>query len=317
MSPFDSRSDPSWCGAAHGPGLPCLETGTARARWGIIEVTTLQPNVVLPALTSLLGFAFCGVLLARFNRRPQPYYLVWTLGLLWYALATASEAIGGAAGWTPALYRLWYLTGAIGVAAYLGAGTVYLHRDPGFGSLTVVCVMGASVPALVTNHLDIGFGGLGAAILLTTILSSKPGWFPHAVTVALVIATALAALRLMNANIDPGQLPASPAQVVSGQAFDADTRALTPPFNISGALVLILGALMSALHFWRTRALPNRVSSNVLIAVGAFVPSLASGLTRFGVTSLFFLGELLGLACILAGFLLSGSSAPRARPGPS
>ena len=49
----------------------------------------------------------------------------------------------------------------------------------------------------------------------------------------------------------------------------------------------------------------------MLIAVGAFIPSVASGLTRFGVTSLFFVGELLGLVCILAGFLLSGSAATR------
>jgi hypothetical protein len=51
-----------------------------------------------------------------------------------------------------------------------------------------------------------------------------------------------------------------------------------------------------------------------LIAVGAFIPSVASGLTRFGVTSLFFVGELLGLACILAGFLLSTS---KTEPGVS
>ena len=102
-------------------------------------------------------------------------------------------------------------------------------------------------------------------------------------------------------------LPTSPDQIVQGNAFDADTRALTPAFNIAGALVLILGAVLSALHFWRTRALPERVMSNVLIAVGAFIPSVASGLTRFGITSVFFVGELLGLAFILAGFLLSGS----------
>jgi hypothetical protein len=71
----------------------------------------------------------------------------------------------------------------------------------------------------------------------------------------------------------------------------------------------------SALYFWRTRAQPGRVASNVLIAFGAFVPSLASGLTRFGITSLFFLGELLGLVCILAGFLLSGSTSSRSRSG--
>jgi hypothetical protein len=67
--------------------------------------------------------------------------------------------------------------------------------------------------------------------------------------------------------------------------------------------------MLSAWHFWRTRARPRRVASNVLIAAGAFVPSLASGLTRYGITSVFFVGELVGLVCLLAGFLLSGSPA--------
>ena len=129
----------------------------------------------------------------------------------------------------------------------------------------------------------------------------------------LVVATVLAATQVLSAPVDRSLLPTSPDQVVSGQAFDAETRALTPPFNIAGALVLLSGAVLSALHFWRTRALPKRVASNVLIAVGAFVPSLASGLTRYGITSIFFVGELVGLVCILAGFLLSGSPrAPRA-----
>ena len=49
-------------------------------------------------------------------------------------LAAGAEATGGALGWNPGLYRLWYATGAIGVAAYLGAGTLFLHRDPPFGA---------------------------------------------------------------------------------------------------------------------------------------------------------------------------------------
>jgi hypothetical protein len=262
-------------------------------------------NIVLPTVTSLLGFGFAGLLLWRFVRRRQPYHLVWALGLVWYALAAGSEAVGGALGWTPGLYRTWYVTGAIGVAAYLGAGTLFLHRDPPFGSLTVICVLGGSVPALATNHLDIGFLGLGAALLLTAVLTLKPERFAEATTAILVVGSLAAAYRIAGAPVDVSLLPSSPDQIVSGQAFDAEARALTPPFNIAGALVLILGALLSAAQVWRMRALSNRVASNILIAVGAFVPSVASGLTRFGITSAFFLGELLGLVCILAGFLLS------------
>jgi hypothetical protein len=47
------------------------------------------------------------------------------------------------------------------------------------------------------------------------------------------------------------------------------------------------------------------VPATILIAIGAFIPGLTSGLDRFGVTWSFFFGELVGLVLILAGFLVS------------
>jgi hypothetical protein len=267
----------------------------------------VHPNVLITSLTSILGLIFTVIMVRRFVTRRQPYYLIWALGILWYSLATGSEALGAASQWSPQIYKLWYATGAIGVAAYLGAGTLYLHRDPPFGSLTVICVLGAGVPALATDHLVIGFSGLAAAIVLGGVLTFKPTKFAEAATLILVVGSVAAVAQIVNAHVDTTLLPTSPDQIVSGQAFDAEVRALTPPFNIAGALVLILGAALSAVQFARTRTPTNRLIANILIAVGAFVPSVASGLTRFGVTSLFFVGELLGLGCIMAGFLLSAS----------
>ena len=274
-------------------------------------------NILLPTLTAALGLLFAAILAQRFTATRQPYLGVWALGLLFYALAAATEALGAASQWNPALYRLWYITGAIGVAAYLGAGSVYLHRDRAFASLTVVCLLIACIPALATRHAITGAIGLSVAALATIVLSTRPTWFAHTIFAALVVTSALAALLIANAPVDTGLLPTSPEQVVSGQAFDPEVRALTPGFNIAGAAILVLGAILSAVRYWRTRAQPERVLSNVLIAVGAFVPSVASGLTRFGVTSLFFVGELVGLACIMAGFVLSASRAPRPTPRPS
>jgi hypothetical protein len=280
-----------------------------------VIVGALQLNVLLPAATSLVGLWFAGLLLARFVGRRQPYYLVWGLGLVWYAVASGTEALGGALGWTVGLYRVWYVTGAIGVAAFLGAGSLYLHRQPSFGSLTIVWLLAGCAPALAGRHTVVGLLGLAAAGLLTAVLTWRPVWFAHAVFAVLVVASVLAADQVLNAPVDRSLLPINADQIVSGQAFDAETRALTPPFNIAGALVLLSGAVLSALHFWRTRALPKRVAANLFIAIGAFVPSLASGLTRYGITSIFFLGELVGLVCILTGFLLSGG--PSARPTPN
>ena len=212
--------------------------------------------MLLPALTSALGFGFCGVLLSRFAHRGQPYLGVWALGLLLYGLAAGSEAVGGAFGWTPGLYRTWYITGAIGAAAYLGAGSVYVQRSQSFGSLTVVTLLVGSIPGLAGRHLTIGLLGLTCATLLTIVLSWRPAYFGHAVFALLVATSLAAAMVVLNAPVDMGLLPSSPDEIVSGQAFDAETRALPPPFNIVGAMMLLLGAVMSAAHYRHTRSEP-------------------------------------------------------------
>ncbi|MFI5254816.1 MAG: hypothetical protein ACHQ15_05105 [Candidatus Limnocylindrales bacterium] len=51
--------------------------------------------------------------------------------------------------------------------------------------------------------------------------------------------------------------------------------------------------------------LNSRVPATILIAIGAFIPSITSGLNRFGVTGVFFVGELLGVVFLFAGFLVS------------
>ncbi len=51
--------------------------------------------------------------------------------------------------------------------------------------------------------------------------------------------------------------------------------------------------------------LNSRVPATLLIALGGFIPGVTSGLNRFGVTWSFFLGELLGVLLIFAGFLVS------------
>jgi hypothetical protein len=264
---------------------------------------------VLALLTCALSVLFLGVLLRRFAHRRAAHLLVWSLGLLWYAISAACEALGGSQGWTAGLYRVWYISGAIGVAAYLGAGTVYLHRERVFGVCTVACIVVASLPALLDGYANVGAIGLGVALACAVVLIWRPPAFGHAVFVALLITSGLAALRIWLAPVDPGLLPVRADEVVTGQALDPSARILTPGFNIAGAAVLVLGALASGVAYWRTRR-PRRLVSNGLIALGAFVPSLTSGLTRFGLTSGFFLGQLIGVVCLLAGFLLLLSAAP-------
>jgi hypothetical protein len=47
------------------------------------------------------------------------------------------------------------------------------------------------------------------------------------------------------------------------------------------------------------------VPATILIAIGAFIPTLTDSLNRFGATELFQLGKFLGILFLFAGFLVS------------
>ena len=75
--------------------------------------------------------------------------------------------------------------------------------------------------------------------------------------------------------------------------------------NSVGTLFLLGGSLYSIVRRQRVRA-------NVWIATGAAVVALATGLSRTGDYSFVYVGELVGIAIMFAGFKLTG--APRKAP---
>lgn len=80
---------------------------------------------ILPYLSTIVTFAFTIAVFNRYRQRGGAYLLLWAIGLFLYGLGTLSEVV---LGWTfsaPVL-KLWYLTGAMLTAAWLGMGTVHL-----------------------------------------------------------------------------------------------------------------------------------------------------------------------------------------------
>ncbi|WP_460171983.1 hypothetical protein [Thermus sp. FJN-A] len=74
-----------------------------------------------------LSWALFGLTFARYRRRPSLHNAFYSLGLLFFALAVSAELmarLGGA--WSPFLYRLWYLTGAMHGVTFLGLGSLAL-----------------------------------------------------------------------------------------------------------------------------------------------------------------------------------------------
>jgi hypothetical protein len=70
-------------------------------------------------------------------------------------------------------------------------------------------------------------------------------------------------------------------------------------------VVNFVASIPAAIRAGRHGDLHSRVPATLLIALGGIFPSLTSGLTRFGITWGHYLGELIGVALILGGFVIS------------
>lgn len=311
-------------------------------------------NTVLPFGSSVLSFVFAAMVFDQWWQRRHSFQLVWAVGLLWFGVAAACEFLGSAFGWNEGLYRIWYLIGALFVAAYLGAGTIYLLSKTNFGYFAGATVIIGGVFAPLISRRYPGSGSAasvvfaialvgGAAIIVAT--ATRKGIAAHIAMALLVAGSIAAAYLVLGAHLAaPGFALDPTTHAPVGSSFPGYVRVLTGPFNIAGALCLVFGGVYSAYLYMPKRrllrgrvktpvlaqvygvavvavnfvaSLPgavvalrqgklhSRVPATILIALGAFIPSLTSGLNRFGVTWSFFLGEFLGVLLIFIGFLVS------------
>jgi hypothetical protein len=137
---------------------------------------------VLPLFTSAVSLVFSILVLDQFFAHRKPYQLVWCIGLLMYALSSGAEFAAGYSGISVGVYKIWYLFGAILVAAWLGMGTLYLllKRNTAnliMGLLTVISLY--AVFKVLTASVDVsGLSGLtgtampGGIRIMTPFLNS-------------------------------------------------------------------------------------------------------------------------------------------------
>lgn len=69
--------------------------------------------------------------------------------------------------------------------------------------------------------------------------------------------------------------------------------------------VNFVASLPGAIRALLAGRLHSRVPATILIAIGGFIPSITTGLVRFGDTSSFYVGQALGALFLLLGFLAS------------
>lgn len=258
----------------------------------------MDPRIVLPALTAILALVFAVALFDQWRERRGGFQLIWAIGMLFYGVGAGSEAIATAAGWNEALYRTWYLTGAVWTAGWLGLGTAFLLGRTRFGYCFALCLFLAGLfTFLVRNRPEyagagslpllyfIGAGLLALAVAIETYFANDrwPTLAAGAVVGATLLSLALMATTVVPA---PGYALDPATGVPVATLLPPQLRLLTPFLNITGAFALILGAVFSTYVFMPKRRVldysldPNQPGDqflfNLLIAPVAILVNLVA-----------------------------------------
>jgi hypothetical protein len=143
-------------------------------------------NTIIPFISSIVSFVFAVIIFKRYADRRGTHLLIWGIGMIFYGIGGFCEAYFGALGWNPLIFRMWYLFGAILVAAWLGQGTVYLLAKRKWAhALTVLLILGsvyaafrvftaALDPTLMTSSVHTGSELSGHAIVTPGIRTLTP-----------------------------------------------------------------------------------------------------------------------------------------------
>jgi len=143
-------------------------------------------NTLLPLLSSIISFFLAILLFRRYAARKGPHLLLWGIGMTFYGIGGFCEAYFGALGWNSLIFRLWYLCGALLVAAWLGQGTVYLLVKRRWANVLMAILLLASLygayrvftaeldPGLMTASVHTGSELSGSAIVTSGVRMLTP-----------------------------------------------------------------------------------------------------------------------------------------------
>jgi len=219
--------------------------------------------LALPLVATILAGVFALLLVDQWLRRRRPYQLAWAIGVAMFGVAALAEVLGSISGWDGTLFRLWYLTGAVWVAAWLGLGTVLLLARTRFGYAFALTLFLAGLFTFLARHRygDAGVwpivyfalaGGVALVVAWDTYVGGS--LWARLFTALLIVGTAASAVMLATASL---ATPASWIRPETGlpdlDLLPGSIRLLTPLFNVTGGLALIFGAIFSTYVFMPKR----------------------------------------------------------------
>ncbi len=224
----------------------------------------------IPILSTLVTFTFVAAVFNRYRYKQGMHLLFWGVGLAFYGLGTLSEVVMSFT-YSTLVLKIWYLSGAMLTAAWLGQGTVFLLVRKRKRAMAMALVL-----------IALSLAGIGLVALAPVTEAAK------AYNTAQPISTQYKDILVRSSWV----------------------TLLTVLLNIYGTLGLVGGALYSAYLFWRKRVLANRLVGNLLIAGGALLPAMAGSFVQAGLVDILYASELFGVILMYGGFLQATKPQP-------
>jgi len=218
---------------------------------------------------------------------PQPglvHYLPVASTMISAAFLVAITTRATRRGWPPHL--AWW---AVGVFFY------------GLGTALESTITIAGNTAWLTKSWYVAGALLGGYPLATgsvyLLMNRRPA---DILTACSLIVVVTAGILVLLSPVDLGVLePHRPSGEVLGWQW---VRLLTPFINVYAAIFLVGGAAWSAIMFAKDGTAPLRTLGTALIAVGGILPGIGGGMAKGGIVEALYVGELVGIILIWAGF---------------
>ena len=222
--------------------------------------TSLEEGMAyIPLVTCIVSFIFAITVLDQYFARRKPYQLLWAIGLFMYCVSTFTEFWWNVYGHVYIMYRLWYLIGAVLVAAYLGQGTLYLLMRRRNANI-IMAVLGAATvyAAIRVFTVDIDISHLtkltGIGVMPTDVRAIVTPLFNTFGTFALVGGAIYSALIFWRKRILPHRVVANILIALGALLPAVGGIHISVSSNLNLFFILeLLGVIIMLIGFLRTK----------------------------------------------------------------
>jgi len=112
----------------------------------------------IPITTTIFSIYFFTIIFKHWRQKPDALYLLWwTAGVVFYGIGTLVESIHTIYGWSPFIFKAWYIAGAFLGGVPLAQGTIYLlmkRKTANILTSILLVVLFISATLVILSPLD-------------------------------------------------------------------------------------------------------------------------------------------------------------------